>query len=643
MGRINLLDKDTFNKIAAGEVVERPFSVVKELVENSIDAGSKNIIVEIEEGGQKLIKVTDDGSGIFPDDIEKAFLPHATSKIEKIEDVFALNTMGFRGEALASISSVSKTILKSRVEEFNSGKEIYIEGGSIEYIRETGMNKGTIIEVRDLFYNVPARLKFLKSSSREASLISDIIHRLALANPKVAFKLINNNKTVLNTYGTGNIEDVIRTIYGKTTIDNIISFEQHNDVLSIYGYIGNAEISRGSRNNQSIFVNRRYIKNRLITTAVENAFKSFLTVNKFPFFIAFIDIFPEYVDVNVHPTKTEIKFKEDRMIFTSVFNGVHKALRDSFVDNFNIDVENVVEYEFPQQDKKEELKFEPVTKVQIPIDLKYEDSYKLESLYNKKDNSEKPIYSSNADLNNIYVNEKTEDKIEPLNNAYKVEETLNEQAFVAKDNKDNVIPNATPKEMPSAKFGRLKIIGQFNSTYILAQGAGDLYIIDQHAAHEKILFEKYRFNIKNGGVKSQVLLSPVVIELLPEDFICYIENKEMFNKVGFNIEVFGDNTISIREVPFIIGKPELNNLFMEIIDNIKNLGSGDTTEVKYNKIAKLACKSAVKANDKLSFEEMECLLEDLRYIDDPFTCPHGRPTIIKITLNELEKRFKRIQ
>ncbi|KAJ52520.1 DNA mismatch repair protein [Clostridium tetanomorphum DSM 665] len=626
LSRINLLDKDTFNKIAAGEVVERPFSVVKELVENSIDAGSKNIVIEIEDGGQKIIKITDDGCGIYPDDIEKAFLPHSTSKIKKIEDVFTLSTMGFRGEALASISSVSKTILKSRVENFSFGREIYIEGGTVTHISDVGANVGTTIEVRDLFYNVPARLKFLKSSSREASLISDIIYRLALSNPNISFKLINNNKTVVNTYGTGNIKDVIRTIYNKNTLDNIIEFEQHSDILSVYGFIGNAEISRGSRNHQSIFVNKRYIKNRLITTAVENAFKSFLTVNKFPFFIVFIQIFPEYVDVNVHPTKTEIKFKEDRLIFTSVFNAVHKALRDSLVNSFNIDVENNVTNEnVSLQEKNINSFLEKVEKVQIPIDLESNISFKTDKIetynneYNIRNNN------VNADYSEDVIKETSCDSLE--------------KNYISNEiSKDNI-----PGDTKVAKFSSLRIIGQFNSTYILAEGLEELYIIDQHAAHEKILFEKYRNNIKKSKVKSQVLLTPLVIELLPDDFIYYVENKDIFTRTGFNIEVFGENTISIREVPYLLGKPELNNLFMEIIDNIKNLGTGSTVEVKYNTIAKLACKSAIKAHDKLSPEEMKTLLEDLRYIEDPFTCPHGRPTIIKITLNELEKRFKRIQ
>ncbi|WP_315114804.1 DNA mismatch repair endonuclease MutL [uncultured Clostridium sp.] len=638
MKRINILDQDTFNKIAAGEVVERPFSVVKELVENSIDANSKNITIEIEEGGLKLIRITDDGHGIYPEDIEKAFIPHATSKISNIEDIFTLQTMGFRGEALASITSVSKTLLKSRVEDFSYGKEISLEGGMVVSNKETGMNVGTTIEVEDLFYNVPARLKFMKSVSREGALISDIVQRLALANPHIGFKLYNNNKMVVNTYGDGNMVNVIRAIYGKNVADNISYFEYHGDILSVYGYIGNESISRGSRNNQSIFVNKRYIKSKSITTAVENAFKSFLTVNKFPFFILFLDIYAEYVDVNVHPTKTEVKFRDDREIFSTVFKTVHQSLKESLKDTFNIETDNIqtdnvdkieeVSYRYKDNNENgivkeneniltryEEYKYEApiVEKIQLPIDL------------NKKE---------------IVMNEDISTFSSTFGSKVEENKDFNEMSF---DKTPNKTSEAVVTVIREAKFPKLKIIGQFNSSYILAQCLEDLFIIDQHAAHEKIIFEKYKFNISNATVKSQLLLSPVVLELTPEDFTCYEENKDLFDRVGFNIEVFGDNTINIKEVPFILGKPEINSLFMDIIDNIKNLGSGETVEVKYNSIASLACKAAVKAKDKLSFEEMEWLLEDLRYIEEPFTCPHGRPTIIKITLNELEKRFKRIQ
>ena len=287
MKRINLLDEHTSNKIAAGEVVERPSSVVKELVENSIDAEAKNITIEVEQGGISLIRIIDDGNGIHKDDVKKAFLPHATSKIKNVEDIYSINSLGFRGEALASVAAVAKVLLKTKIDGDEFGTGISIEGGEIQYTSEVGTNKGTIIEVRDLFYNVPARLKFLKSTSREGSLINDIVNRIALSHPDISFKLYNNGKKVLHTYGTGDLKDVIRTIYGKKISDNLIYFESMEDDISLYGYIGKEEVARGSRNNQSIFVNGRYIKNKTIVAAVENAFKSFATVSKFPFFVLF--------------------------------------------------------------------------------------------------------------------------------------------------------------------------------------------------------------------------------------------------------------------------------------------------------------------------------------------------------------------
>ncbi|RXI46899.1 DNA mismatch repair endonuclease MutL [Clostridium tetani] len=620
MKRINILDECTFNKIAAGEVVERPFSVVKELVENSIDAEAKNITVEVKNGGQDLIKVSDNGVGIYADDIQKAFLPHATSKILNIDDIFSLNTMGFRGEALPSIASISKILLKSKPLSETSGKEIYMEGGNFISFNDMGMNTGTTIKVTDLFYNVPARLKFLKSPSRESSLISDIIQRLSLANPDIAFKLINNDKTVLNTYGSGNLEDAIRVIYGKKTLENISYFESHSDIISVYGYIGNAELSRGSRNNQSIFVNKRYIKSGLITAAIENAFKSFLTINKFPFFIIFIDIFPEYIDVNVHPTKTEIKFKEDKMVFSFVFKTVHESIKKSLYEEFNEQIKEDV-----REDNKEIIKenpslFQNAKKVQIPIDLKSA----------TKDVERKSLV--NPVLNNVSnVTQNTIDKSIPVDKKEDFQEYKTNN--ITTENVKDIIP----------KLPEMRIIGQFDNTYILAESFKNLYIIDQHAAHEKVLFENYRDKIKKDEVKSQLLLQSIVLELDSEDFSYYVDNKELFYKTGFNIELFGENTINIREVPFIMGKPDINNLFMDIINNIKAMGSGKTTEVKYDSIAMLACKSAVKAHDKLSKEEMEALINDLRFAKDPFNCPHGRPTIIKITSLELEKKFKRIQ
>lgn len=599
--RINLLDENTANKIAAGEVVERPFSVVKELVENSIDSNATSITIEIEEGGEKLIKVIDNGTGIFPDDVEKAFLPHATSKINDIDDIYRIQTMGFRGEALASIASVSKVDMKSRTADFDYGKNVTVDAGSIEKTEDVGANIGTTVVVRELFFNVPARKKFLKSMSREYSYISDIVYRMAIANPEIAFKLIHNDKITLTTYGTGEVLDAIRSVYGKSAAENLIKFEGHGDVASVYGFIGNAELAKGNRNSQSIFVNKRYIKNRTITAAVENAFKSFITINKHPFFVLFINIYPEFIDVNVHPTKSEIKFNDERDIYKLVFSSVHNALRQSLMNTFMADDENAADPKaFSEAQTEKEI-------IQLPLDLKADKNY--------------PTFQPGEVLR-----EKSEFRAP-------------EQRSIPEPGKSEDATN----EAQTAKIPDLRVIGQFNKTYILGEFGGELYLIDQHAAHEKILFEKYTAEIRKHKVIAQLLLTPAVVELSNEEYIIYEENMDLFESLGFKIEGFGQNTLCIREVPFILGKPDIRNFFINVLENLRRMGSGNTVDVKFNAIAKMACKSAVKANDNLSDIEMKSLVEALKYIDDPYTCPHGRPTIIKFGLNELEKRFKRIQ
>ena len=619
MKRINLLDIETCNKIAAGEVVERPSSVVKELVENSIDAKATKITVEIENGGETLIKIIDNGVGIHIDDIEKAFLPHATSKIKEINDIFSINTLGFRGEALASISAVSKVKLFSKTEEFDFGREIFVEGGTINYIKEAGCNNGTVIEVRDLFFNVPARKKFMKSTSRESALINDMVSKIALSNPGVSITLINNGKKVITTYGNNNYTDIVRAIYGKNISENLIYFEGFSDLVSVHGYIGNADISRGSRTYQSIFVNNRYIKNKTITTAVENAFKSFLTINKFPFFILFIDIFPEYIDVNIHPTKAEIKFQDDRPLFKIVFKSVHEALKKSLENNFSIEGE---------EEKQEEV--ENVTYFDHIDEMEYKKDVSIPIDFNQRGDY---IGKTESSLDTSYYRH------------LEGKEEVTHKDILKEDKGDLDKYKAFPveKNIEYAKFPKLRVIGQFNKTYIIGEFNETLYLIDQHAAHEKIMFEKYMDDIKKGSVIAQPLLIPVVIDLSLDDFGVYEENKDFFKTGGFHIEDFGETTISVRQVPYIFGKLDMKNLFMSILDNLKNLGSGKTEEVKFHKIASMACKSAIKANDSLSKEEMDELLEQLRYIKEPFTCPHGRPTIIKMGLYELEKRFKRIQ
>ncbi|PVE14500.1 DNA mismatch repair endonuclease MutL [Clostridium perfringens] len=674
MNRINILNADTANKIAAGEVVERPSSVVKELVENSLDAGAKNITIEIQNGGESLIKIIDDGSGVHPEDVEKAFNPHATSKIKDTYDIFSINTLGFRGEALPSIASIARVDFKSKVSDFDMGKELIISGGEKESLTDCSMNRGTQIEVRDLFFNVPARKKFLKTTARESALINDLVNRISLANPDVSFKLFNNNKKILNTYGNGKLIDVIRTIYGKSTAENLIYFEEHKDTASVYGFIGNDTLARASRNNQSLFVNKRYVKNRSLTVAVENAFRSFNVTGKFPFFVLFIDTYPELIDVNIHPTKSEIKFKDERFIFKVVFDAVHSAMREYVKDTFTLPEEEEkkfealkeeviqesldkeistleklkenINYKVVNEDKrKEEIysynpskDYEAKTEVNIPVDfLSKENQDESFSINNSLENNEFKEASAKREISYdpILIKNELKDKV-----SESTSESLESSDYKCNKNEyGNSLEEIIYRE---AKFPKLRVIGQFNKTYILAEYDSTLYLIDQHAAHEKILFEKYSSDIAKKKVEIQTLMIPLVVTLPTEDYLYYDENKEIFEKAGFKISDFGDNSIRIEEVPYFLDKLNPTELITSMINNLKKMGTGETVEVKYNKIASMSCRAAVKANDVLSILEMENLIEDLRYINDPFHCPHGRPTIIKFTSYELDKKFKRI-
>ncbi|EGT5618426.1 DNA mismatch repair endonuclease MutL [Clostridium perfringens] len=673
MNRINILNADTANKIAAGEVVERPSSVVKELVENSLDAGAKNITIEIQNGGESLIKIIDDGSGVHPEDVEKAFNPHATSKIKDTYDIFSINTLGFRGEALPSIASISRVDFKSKTEDFDMGKELIISGGEKESLTDCSMNRGTQIEVRDLFFNVPARKKFLKTTARESALINDLVNRISLANPDVSFKLFNNNKKILNTYGNGKLIDVIRTIYGKSTAENLIYFEDHKDTASVYGFIGNDTLARASRNNQSLFVNKRYVKNRSLTVAVENAFRSFNVTGKFPFFVLFIDTYPELIDVNIHPTKSEIKFKDERFIFKVVFDAVHSAMREYVKDTFTLPEEEEkkfealkeeviqesldkeistleklkenINYKVSEDKRKEEIysynpskDYEAKTEVNIPVDFLSKENHDESSKFNNSlENNEFKEVSAKREISYDPILIKNEIRDKVSENTY---DSLERSDYKCNKNEyGNSLEETIYKE---AKFPKLKVIGQFNKTYILAEYDSTLYLIDQHAAHEKILFEKYSSDIAKKKVEIQPLMIPLVVTLPTEDYLYYDENKEIFEKAGFKISDFGDNSIRIEEVPYFLDKLNPTELITSMINNLKKMGTGETVEVKYNKIASMSCRAAVKANDVLSILEMENLIEDLRYINNPFHCPHGRPTIIKFTSYELDKKFKRI-
>lgn len=616
MGKINILSKDTFNKIAAGEVVERPASVVKELIENSIDAKATEIYVEILEGGEKLIKIVDNGEGILEEDMRSAFLPHATSKIRTADDLFSIVTMGFRGEALSSISSVSRVLMRSKTVD-NDGREILVEGGEIRYEKFSPMDQGTLMEIRDLFYNVPARKKFLKSPSREGSIISEIVSKISMAHPQISFRLVVEGKEVLRTYGTGNQKDVIRQVYNKKVYENLFYFENHYDSFSIFGYIGNEEISRGSRSHETIFVNKRLVQSKVITTAAEKAFKSFATVSRFPFFVINIEVFPEIIDVNIHPQKAEIKFEDESHIFKSVFGTIHSAMGEGLKDTFAIEEEeekaSFVQLRHPSAAA-------PVY-IDIPVDTM------------KPVNAEDFQRKERSDTASLQEAESYA-SYEGPDMRVREEEGPMKKEYWPQDFSEGA--------EKTAKFPMPRIIGQFRDTYILTEIHDELYIFDQHAAHEKINFEKYMTEIREGAVASQGLLIPEIVDLDLEDHQLYLENREVLKEAGFVMEDFGDRSISIREVPLFLGKVQASSYLHEILDNIRNLGKGNKEDVKHLRIATAACKASIKAYEPLTMEEMRHLINELRFISEPFTCPHGRPTLVKLTEKDMQKMFRRI-
>lgn len=600
MRRIHILEENVSNMIAAGEVVERPASVVKELVENAIDAGATSITVEIKDGGISYIRVTDNGSGMDTEDARISFIRHATSKIASEKDLNSINTLGFRGEALASIASVSEVEMLTKTGDSTYGTKIVIDGGEYKQIESAGCSDGTTIIVKNLFYNTPARLKFLKKESREAAIVSDVLYKLALSQPPISFKFINNNKLVFNTSGDGELKNTILALYGKNLYDSLIQVSYAGNILTITGFIGVPDAARSNRTFQTFFINNRYVKNRMLSTAVDNAYKTFLPVNKFAFCILFVSICPELVDINVHPTKAEIRFQDEKEIFSAVFNTVRNGLAGEVL--------------IPDMGEKEV--FHKTEQQQL-----FKNDYETLPIIRE---SNQPSYESqtNSDFahNSILCSK-------PFHVIKDIKSDSYEKPQV--EDTKNLLPP-------------LVIIGQCHYTYILAQGPDALYIIDQHAAHERILYEKYKKAYEDGGIQSQQLIIPFVMELTPGEIAVIKDNCDTISKLGFDFEYFGNNSIILRSVPVIFGEPQLKKLFLEMLD-IMETGESRNKNIIDNMIYTMACKSAVKANDKLNTSEMEEIIHKLRVITNPYTCPHGRPTIIKLSSIELEKKFKRIQ
>jgi len=619
---IRRLDDYTINKIAAGEVVERPASVVKELVENSIDAQASAITVEIKDGGISLIRVTDNGIGIPKEDVTTALLRHTTSKITAVEDLDKIESLGFRGEALASIAAVSQLEIITKAYGEVTGKRVECYGGKIITEEEVGCPEGTTIIMRNLFYNIPARKKFLKKPATESSYISDMVYKIALGHPEVSFKFINNNSVVFHTSGNNELKNAVFNVYGKEVVKHMLSIEETEQDLKLIGLIGKPSLNRANRTYENFYINGRYIKSKILENAVEDAYNTLLPINKFPVVVLHIFIPANKIDVNVHPTKMEVRFKDEEEIYQFIYNGIHKNLfKEDLIPQVNLD------------NKKEKLfNPEPVQgRLPEPFEIKRKNlEYKdisIHPVFSPEDKNIK-VKESNQELNFSHKENLYENK--PCSTEKKEACTIFEKEKVHKEDK-------------APSFRHYKIIGQVFQTYWLVEQDNSLYIVDQHAAHERILYEKFIHDFKQGKVYSQPLLEPVVFEVTPKEKEIVEDNISLFKKFGFEIEEFGESAYLVRELPILFEGPVDSSFFLEIIDTLNDERIKNLYDMKLNHIALLSCKGAVKAKDQLSTVEAKALIEELLNLDNPFTCPHGRPTIISMSQYELEKKFKRVQ
>ena len=635
MGKINLLDIEISNKIAAGEVVERPASVVKELVENSIDAGAKKITVEIKNGGNTNIKVTDDGCGMEKDDAAVAFLRHATSKIKTEKDLDAIYTLGFRGEALSSIGAVAMVDLYTKRKEDEFGVHTVCEGGEIVSSDDAGIPNGTSFVVRNLFYNVPARMKFLKKDATEAGYITDIMTRFILAHPEISFKLISSGKEVLFSSGDGNLKNAVYSVYGKDYATSMLTVDFKTEYIKVKGLTGKGTTARPNRNQQSFFVNGRYIKSPLIMRAVEEAYKNQIMIGKFPTAVLNIEINPELIDINVHPTKLEVKFSNESEVYSAVYHGVKDALyriadipkievkeevksefkRDKVIPNSQVVIEKVIP---PEPLKKQE---EPIKPVETIFDKKT-NVIKEPKMFEVVKEEKKPAEEIKVELS---------EKLEIYNEiSQKPQEEIKN---IKTDEKREEIKPQVPE---------FKLVGQVFDTYIIIECEDEMRIIDQHAAHERLKYEELLLEMKEKRVYTQSLLIPEVLDLTSNEMATFLQNIEFINSLGFEAEEFGNNSVVIRSVPNSAVSDDIGDLFIEIISQLENLKKEIITKKQERLLYTIACKSAIKANHKLDEREQKELVKRVYELENINTCPHGRPIVISMSKKEVEKQFKRI-
>ncbi len=671
---IKILNKETIDRISAGEVVERPFNVVKELVENSVDSGANAITVEIKGGAIDLIRVTDNGCGIDPSDMKTAFLRHATSKIDTAQDLEHIETLGFRGEALASICAVSETEMITCLEGSLTGNRLFIRGGEEISFEEVGAPKGTTMIVRNLFFNTPARKKFLKTPSTETSYIVEMMEKMALSHPDISFQLITDNRSRFHTVGSGDLLDVIFRVFGRDTASMLVPIQHENDDLKISGYLGKPETVRSNRNMEVYFINGRYVKNDFISSAIEEGYREYLMLHKFPVVFLNFTIDPSNVDVNVHPAKLDVRITDQNSFFSFVSASVHDVMK-----NAEMIPENVLTGD---KEKKEAVKAskEEIASGKNPEPFeavrKGDPIQSAVRSYSDFVSGNSGAYSDNAftkasgyyDFGNNVTSSVSEDGFfEDDRKDHKflelsVTSSKNDPVSGDEISSDNVsfendidpatefLKNARFEQkqlfddhlLDEGKRAKYKILGQIFDTYWIVQYEQKMFIIDQHAAHEKVNYERMMKRIYSSENHSQLLMPPVVVSLSATEESVFLDNKEAFERAGFEVENFGGSEYALRGVPVDLFGHSEKELFLAVLDEMSTNPGLGTFKTIDEKIAGMACKASVKGGDRIGFEQAEKLIDELLTLDNPYNCPHGRPTIISITKTEMEKKFKRI-
>lgn len=617
MPNIAILNQETIDKIAAGEVVERPCSVVKELVENAIDAGSTAITVEIKEGGISFIRITDNGCGIERDQVAVAFYRHSTSKIRSAEDLLTVKSLGFRGEALSSISAVARVELITKTYDELTGTRYVIEGSKELSNEEIGAPDGTTFIVKDLFYNVPARRKFLKTAQTEGSYISDMVEKLALSHPDISFKFINNNQTKLHTSGNGNRKDIIYHIFGREISSSLLEVKHECEYFKVEGFIGKPVITRGNRNYENYFINGRYVKSNILSRAIEEAYKSFLMQHQYPFTVLYFTFFSE-LDVNVHPTKMELRFDNNNEIYVELCDTIYAILSHKEmipevpVDSTPAPKKIVHEYKEPIPEPFEKRRINEVRAAES------------RSVYGQSVTSAVKDYSA---IEPAVKTPKTSTAYEPAQVVTGTQQTLGDY--------DKVFLTESAKN-------QFSIIGQLFKTYWLIEFEDKLYIIDQHAAHEKVLYEKTMARLANKDFTSQRISPPIVMTLDARESEMLEKYRPQIEQFGYEVEHFGGKEYMISAIPDNLFNIDMKDLFIEMLDDFSNATGRQTPDIITEKVASMSCKAAVKGNDKLTLPEINKLIDELLSLDNPYNCPHGRPTIISMSKYEIEKKFKRI-